>query len=131
MLGLTSDMRFRLYVPPCDMRKGFNGLEALVANDMQEQPTSGAVYVFLNRKGDRIKLLRWEPGGYVMYCKMLETGRFRIPNRQATAHRKVAINYAQLAMLIEGLDFEKNQTKSPLLVPKTCGQLPRKNPLKS
>ena len=53
MLGLTSDMRFRLYVPPCDMRKGFNGLEALVANDMQEQPTSGAVYVFLNRKGDR------------------------------------------------------------------------------
>ena len=43
MLGLTSDMRFRLYVPPCDMRKGFNGLEALVANDMQEQPTSGAV----------------------------------------------------------------------------------------
>ena len=81
MLGLTSDMRFRLYVPPCDMRKGFNGLEALVANDMQEQPTSGAVYVFLNRKGDRIKLLRWEPGGYVMYCKMLETGRFRVSLR--------------------------------------------------
>ena len=54
MLGLTSDMRFRLYVPPCDMRKGFNGLEALVANDMQEPPMSGAVYVFLNRRGDRI-----------------------------------------------------------------------------
>ena len=50
MLGLTSDMRFRLYVPPCDMRKGFNGLEALVANDMQEPPMSGAVYVFLNRR---------------------------------------------------------------------------------
>ena len=118
MLGLTSDMRFRLYVPPCDMRKGFNGLEALVANDMQEPPTSGAVYVFLNRKGDRIKLLRWEPGGHVMYCKMLETGRFRIPNRQATAHRKVAINYAQLAMLIEGLDFEKTKQNRRYLPPK-------------
>ena len=42
----------------CDMRKGFNGLKALVANDMKEPPTSGAVYVFLNRRGDRIKLFR-------------------------------------------------------------------------
>ena len=109
MLGLTSDMRFRLYVPPCDMRKGLNGPEALVKNDMGEPPMSGAVYVFLNRRGDRIKLLRWEPGGFVMYCKLLETGRFRIPNRKQLEHRKVAINYAQLAMLIEGLDFEKTK----------------------
>jgi transposase len=89
MLGLTSDMRFRLHVPPCDMRKGFHGLEALVQQDMGEVPMSGAVYVFLNRKGDRIKLLRWEPGGYVMYCKLLETGRFRIPYRQRTEHQNL------------------------------------------
>ena len=89
MLGLTSDMRFRLHVPPCDMRKGFHGLEALVQQDMGEVPMSGAVYVFLNRKGDRIKLLRWEPGGYVMYCKLLETGRVRIPNRQRTEHQNL------------------------------------------
>jgi transposase len=119
MLGLTSDMRFRLYVPPCDMRKGFNGLEALVANDMQEPPMSGAVYVFLNRKGDRIKLLRWEPGGFVMYCKMLETGRFRIPNRGRTEQRKLTIKYAQLAMLIEGLDFEKTKQNRRYLPPKS------------
>jgi hypothetical protein len=53
-----------------------------------------------------------------MYCKMLETGRFRIPNRQATEHRKVAINYAQLAMLIEGLDFEKTKQNRRYLPPK-------------
>ena len=117
MLGLTSDMRFRLYVPPCDMRKGFNGLEALVRNDMGQPPMSGAVYVFLNRRGDRIKLLRWEPGGFVMYCKLLETGRFRIPNRKQLEHRKVAINYAQLAMLIEGLDFEKAKQNRRYLPP--------------
>lgn len=82
-------MRFRLHVPPCDMRKGFHGLETLVQQDMGEVPMSGAVYVFLNRKGDRIKLLRCEPGGYVIYCKLLETGRFRIPNRQRTEHQNL------------------------------------------
>jgi transposase len=126
MLGLTSDMRFRLHVPPCDMRKGFHGLEALVQQDMGEVPMSGAVYVFLNRKGDRIKLLRWEPGGYVMYCKLLETGRFRIPNRQRTEHRKVTINYAQLAMLIEGLDFEKTKQNRRYLPPSSVDNFPGK-----
>ena len=52
-----------------------------------------------------------------MYCKMLERGRFRIPNRQATEHRKVGINYAQLAMLIEGLDFEKTKQNRRYLSP--------------
>ena len=123
MLGLTSDMRFRLYVPPCDMRKGFNGLEALVKNDMAEPPMSGAVYVFINRRGDRIKLLRWEPGGYVMYCKWLEEGRFRIPNRSNPGHTKLTINYAQLAMLIEGLDFEKTKQNRRYLPPKSVNNL--------
>lgn len=126
MLGLTSDMRFRLHVPPCDMRKGFHGLEALVQQDMGEVPMSGAVYVFLNRRGDRIKLLRWEPGGYVMYCKLLETGRFRIPDRQRTEHRKVAINYAQLAMMIEGLDFEKTKQNRRYLPPSSVDNSPPK-----
>ncbi|WP_159634659.1 IS66 family insertion sequence element accessory protein TnpB [Sphingobacterium composti Ten et al. 2007 non Yoo et al. 2007] len=60
----------------CDMRKSFDGLCGLIISVMQRQPTSGEVFVFLNRSRTHIKLLHWEHGGFVLYYKRLESGTF-------------------------------------------------------
>jgi len=106
MLNLGSSLRYCLYMAPCDMRKGFDGLSGLVQAHCGEQVTSGTVFVFVNKQGDRMKLLRWEPGGLVIYYKRLERGRFKLP-KAISGQRKVGIGYAELAMIIEGLSAEK------------------------
>lgn len=106
MLSLTSEHRFRLYTAPCDMRKGFDGLCGIITTHLGEDIMDGTVFIFINKQGNRIKLLKWEPGGMVIYYKRLEKGRFRMP-KVTGDDKKVALGYAQLAMLIEGLSVEK------------------------
>ena len=90
------------------MRKGFDGLSGLVSRELGGEPASGAVFIFINRRGDRIKLLRWEPGGYVLYYKRLERGRFHLPLR-AAGSKSLSLGYAELAMLIEGVSIENTK----------------------
>ncbi|MBD1429192.1 IS66 family insertion sequence element accessory protein TnpB [Sphingobacterium litopenaei] len=76
MFSLGSSHKFFLYDGFCDMRKSFEGLCGLVISVMQRQPTSGEVFVFLNRTRTHIKLLHWEPGGFVlggMLCQLIYT----------------------------------------------------------
>lgn len=108
MLSLTSTHQFRLYTAPCDMRKGFDGLCGIISTHLGEDIMGGIVFIFINKSGNRIKLLRWEPGGMVIYYKRLEKGRFHIP-KIAGDNKKVSLGYAQLAMLIEGLTVEKTR----------------------
>lgn len=90
------------------MRKGFDGLCGLVTAHMQEEVTSGTVFIFINRRGDRVKLLRWEPGGMVIYYKRLEEGTFKRPQASEDSE-KVSLGYAQLAMLIEGVSIAETR----------------------
>ena len=76
MFSLGSSHRFYLYDGHFDMRKSFDGLFGLVITVMGRQPTSGEVFVFLNRNRTHIKLLHWEHGGFVLYYKRLERGTF-------------------------------------------------------
>src|SRR5690606_22725089 len=76
MFSLGSSHRFYLSEGHCDMRKSFDGLCGLVISVRQRQPTSGEVFVFLNRSRTHIKLLHWEHGGFVLYYKRLEQGTF-------------------------------------------------------
>ena len=76
MFSLNDSMRYWLYTEPTDMRKSFHTLSGLVRDRMERNPLDGDVYIFINRHRNRMKLLHWEPGGLVLYSKMLERGTF-------------------------------------------------------
>lgn len=102
MITLTGSTRVWLAAGVTDMRKGFDGLAALVATTLQADPFSGHVFVFRGRRGDRIKLLWYASDGLCLFAKRLERGRFVWP--QADSGR-VHLTTAQLSMLLEGIDW--------------------------
>ena len=87
-----------------DMRKGMDGLAALVQTALGERPFSGDVFVFRGKRGDLLKLLWWSGDGMNLYVKRLERGRFIWP--QATSGA-VHLSSAQLSMLLEGIDWRR------------------------
>ena len=106
MFSLGSSHRFYLYDGHCDMRKSFDGLCGLVISVMQRQPTSGEVFVFLNRSCTHIKLLHWEHGGFVLYYKRLEQGTFGSPEL-----KKGELSWSELVLLVEGILVVKSIQK--------------------
>lgn len=94
-----------------DMRRGFDGLAALVQTQLEADPFSGQIFVFRGRRGDRIKLLWWDGDGLCLFCKRLELGRFVWP--QATSG-SVSLTTAQLAMLLEGIDWRRPMRSAPV-----------------
>lgn len=104
MFGLTANDKFHLYHKPCDMRKSFNGLCGLVENDLLSSPTDGAVYIFINKARDKVKLLHWQSGGFILYYKRLEKGRFELPLYDATVG-SIGLDYSQLVLLIDGVSI--------------------------
>jgi transposase len=75
--------RYYLYREPTDMRKSFDGLCGLVSGRLGQSPMSGDVFIFINKPRNRIKLLRWEAGGFVLFYKRLESGMFELPTTKA------------------------------------------------
>lgn len=104
MIGLPAGTRIWLACGVTDMRKGFDGLAAIVQLTLAEDPFSGQLFVFRGRRGDRVKLLWWSGDGLCLFSKRLERGRFVWPQTtQGTAH----LSQAQLAMLLEGIDWRR------------------------
>jgi transposase len=96
-----------------DLRKGFDGLAALVQTQLAENPFSGHVFVFRGRRGDSIKLLWWSGDGLCLFAKRLERGRFIWPS---AASGRVHLTAAQLSMLLEGIDWRRpERTWQPTL----------------
>jgi transposase len=85
-----------------DMRKGFNSLSALAERVLEQDPFSGHLFVFRGRRGDLIKVIWWDGQGACLFSKRLERGRFVWPS---PAEGKVSVSSAQLAMLLEGIDW--------------------------
>jgi transposase len=104
MIAAPASVRVWLAAGVTDMRKGFDGLAALVQNQLQADPFSGHLFVFRGRRGDRIKVLWWDGDGLCLYAKRLERGRFVWP--QAT-EGSVSLSAAQLSMLLEGIDWRR------------------------
>jgi transposase len=114
MFSLGSSHRYYLYKEPVDMRKGFDGLGGIVRNTMEKEPTSGEVFVFLNRGRNLIKLLHWEQGGFVIYYKRLEKGTFVPP---AVSSGSQSIRWPELVMMVEGIQVEKFRQKPRYTIP--------------
>lgn len=102
MIGLPVGTRVWLIAGHTDMRKGFDGLAAVVQGTLQTNPFGGHVFVFRGRRGDIIKVLWFDGQGLMLLAKRLERGRFVWP--QATAG-SVSLTPAQLSMLLEGIDW--------------------------
>jgi transposase len=104
MIGLPMSTRIWLAAGATDMRRGMDGLSALVQSALLENPFSGHVFIFRGKRGDLIKLLWWSGDGMNLYAKRLERGRFIWP--QATSG-SVCLSAAQLSMLLEGIDWRR------------------------
>lgn len=104
MFSITAP-RYYLYMEPTDMRMGFDGLSGLIISQLGEDPRSGDLFIFLNKPRNRAKMLRWEPGGYVLFYKRLERGTFELPPVQHTG-KKQPIEYGQLAMMVTGFSMK-------------------------
>ena len=112
MLTIPPATRVFLATAPTDMRKSFDGLYALVENVLQEAPLSGHLFVFRNRRRDRIKLLWWDRDGLALFYKRLERGTYQFPTDassaragSATSAGKYEIRSSDLALLLEGIDL--------------------------
>jgi transposase len=104
MIALPLGTRVWLAAGVTDMRKGMDGLAALVQTTLAENPFSGHVFVFRGRRGDLLKLLWWSGDGMNLYAKRLERGRFVWPQASSGA---VHLTSAQLSMLLEGIDWRR------------------------
>ena len=116
MLTFSRTTRVFLATQPTDMRKGFDGLFALVENVIQEDPFSGHLFVFRNARRDRLKLLWWDRDGLALFYKRLEKGSYQFPtdttartsNRPAVdqgSARRCEIRADELSLLLEGIEL--------------------------
>ena len=106
MFALTPEFCYYPYRQPTDMRKSFNGLSGLVITRLHRNPTSGEVFLFVNKRRDMIKLLRFEGNGFILYYKRLEEGTLELPqfDEQSTT---CTMTWTQLVMMIEGISMKK------------------------
>lgn len=103
--------RYYLYREATDMRKSFDALSGLISGRLGQSPLSGDVFIFINKPRNRIKLLRWESGGFVLFYKRLEKGTFELPVSKING-LSTQIEYGELAMIISGIslkDIEKRK----------------------
>ena len=104
MIHLPASVRVYLCLSPCDMRRSFDGLHALVRDHLKLDAFAGHLYLFANRSKDRLKLLYWDRDGFAIWAKRLEEGRDVIPGDEAGS-AQVEITVEELGALLSGIDL--------------------------
>jgi transposase len=94
-------IRVHLYGEPCDMRKSFDGLQALVRHGLGADPLSGGMYVFINRRATQMRVLYFDRSGFCIWAKRLEAGRFVSDWRQV---RSREMDWTALKLMLEGIE---------------------------
>jgi len=110
VLNLSSDLKIYAYTRPTDMRKGFNGLSGIVRSEFQSDPTDGSLFVFINRRRDRMKLLHFDGGGYWLYYRLLEAGTFE-ELKPTNDSSRLRIDGTQLSMLLAGVSLVASRSR--------------------
>jgi transposase len=103
VLSFPTNVRLYLATEPVDLRRSYDGLSALVDGTFGKRAMSGDLFIFMNRRGNQIRILFWDRDGYVIMMKRLEEGTFRRA-RAADGKDLVEIDAGELAMLLEGID---------------------------
>lgn len=102
MLTVPPSVRIYVCATAADMRKSFDGLSALTRDIIREDPFSGHLFVFCNRKADRVKVLWWDRCGFALWYKRLEEGQFRFPDQGTPAYEMAS---AELSLILEGIEL--------------------------
>jgi transposase len=105
MLTLPASVRIFIAAEAVDLRRGFDGLSAATRGIIMQDPLSGHVFAFVNRRKNRIKLLVWDRTGLVLLYKRLERGTFQIPTEPAPGSRHVELDAGDLGLMLEGIDL--------------------------
>lgn len=105
MLSLSGSLKIYVALEPCDMRKSFNGLYTIAVEVLKEDPLQGAVFVFCNKRRNRLKLLYWDGSGLWVLAKRLEKGTFYWPKSTTRNARKLKLTPEAFAMLTDGIDL--------------------------
>jgi transposase len=109
-------LRVHLYGAPVDMRRSFDGLYALVRHGLQQDPLSGHLFVFINRRATHMKVLYWDRTGFCLWSKRLEAGRF-LSDWSQVAHREM--DWTALKLLLEGIEPRqwRKRYRAPQIAP--------------
>jgi transposase len=105
MLSFAGSLKVFVAVDPCDLRKSFDGLHALVTERLKESPQTGALFVFTNRRRTRLKILFWDRTGLWVCTKRLEQGTFSWPAPTAAGNAKLSLTPEALTLLTDGVDL--------------------------
>lgn len=111
----TAQVRIYLYARDVDMRKSFNGLCAIVQSEFKTDIRLGDLFLFLNRRNDRVKLMYWDRDGIAIWMKRLESGTFQRPMLKADQHQ-VEIDSTDLSLLLSGIDLKSAKRRKRYLV---------------
>ena len=107
LLNLPPAVRIYVATEPTDMRKAFDGLAAAVSHVLDHDPLSGHLFVFFNRRSDRVKILWWDGDGFALFYKRLEQGTFRaFAEAPAAGTKALVVPAAELALILQGIDLQ-------------------------
>ena len=105
MISLQGDTRIFIALGPTDMRKGFDALAAIVAHSLKLDPLSGQMFLFFNRRRDKMKILYWDRDGLAIWYRRLEQGTYQVPQADPTSH-SVEVRAEELLMILRGIDYQ-------------------------
>jgi len=104
MLTWPPTVRIFVSTQPTDMRRSFDGLAMMTRDNMGQDPLSGHLFVFFNRRGDRVKIMFWDRSGFCIWYKRLEQGVFRLPQSIVNMPNP-EVEVADLSLILEGIDL--------------------------
>lgn len=122
MLSLPPSVRIFVAREPADMRKAFDGLSALVASMLRQDPLSGHLFCFFNKRRDRIKVLWWDRSGYTLLYHRLEKGTFAVDGLRFTDQGTVEMSSSELSLLFEGIDLSRARRRPRHDIQKRSGE---------
>jgi transposase len=105
MIHLPASVRVYLCLTPCDMRKSFDSLQALVREHLEMDPFAGHLFVFTSRRKDRVKILYWDRDGFAVWSKRLEEGTYAVPFGDVRTECRREITAQELGALLSGIDL--------------------------
>lgn len=104
MLSVPPGVGIFLFVPPADLRKSYDGLAGLAQEHLKKNVLDGGLFVFFNRRRDRVKLLWWDEDGFALFAKRLEVGNFQMPQLDDSA-REAILSATDLSLILRGIDL--------------------------
>jgi transposase len=114
VIGLPPTLRIYVATAPVDLRKSYDGLAQVARDALGQDPTSGHLFVFSNRRHNRIKMLYWDRDGFAIWMKRLEIGSLRWPSPGAD---RVELTPAELAAMLGGIDLKATRKRPRYALP--------------